>query len=110
MSGTGLRFYRKESVMTNKITLTAAEILVGDHIYSGTGANAHPTFAWETITQIKQVDGLILVIAGRFGNANDEFWFEPGESVAVIRYPAAEVAKPVVKSHNKHGHGHGHST
>lgn len=96
--------------MTNKITVTAAEILVGDHIYSGTGANAHPTFAWETITRIQQVDGLILVIAGRFGNANDEFWFEPGESVAVIRYPAAEVAKPVakpvVKSHNKHGHGH----
>jgi hypothetical protein len=106
MAGTGLRFFRKESVMTNKITLTAAEVLLGDHIYSGTGANAHPTFAWETITQIKHVDGLILIVAGRFGNANDEFWFEPDESVTVIRYPAPEPEKPVAKSHNKHGHGH----
>lgn len=96
--------------MTNRITIAAAEIKVGDHIYDGPSANAHPTFAWETVTQVKREDGLVVVIAGRLDRANGEFWFEPDESVVVIRYPPAdEPEAPSAKPHRKHGHGHGHS-
>jgi len=92
--------------MTNRITVAAAEVRVGDHIYDGPGANVHPTFAWETITQVKLVDGLIVLIAGRLDGINGEFWFEPDEPVSVIRYPPEEPEKPVAKPHHKHGHGH----
>ena len=55
--------------MTSKITVVASEVRVNDHIYNGTGSNAHPTFAWETVTEVRLEDGLILVITG---NANDQ--------------------------------------
>jgi len=106
ISGTGLRIFRKEREMTNRITTAAADVRIGDHIYNGPGANAHPTFAWETVTHVDLVDGLIRLTAGRLDHANGEFWFEPEEFVAVIRYPPAELEKAVVKSHNKHGYGH----
>ncbi|NMG74668.1 hypothetical protein [Aromatoleum diolicum] len=92
--------------MTNRITIPAADVRVGDHIYDGPGANAHPTFAWETITQVKLVDGLVVVVVGRLEATQGEFWFEPDEPVTIIRYPAAEPEKAVPKSHHKHGHGH----
>lgn len=92
--------------MTNRITTAAADVRVGDHIYNGPGANAHPTFAWETVTQVNFVDDLVVLIAGRLDTSLGEFWFEPDESVAVIRYPAEEPETPVAKPHRKHGHGH----
>lgn len=95
--------------MTNRITISAAELRVGDHLYDGPGKNAHPTFAWETVTEVRQVDGLVVAIVGRLESALGEFWFEPDESIAVIRYPPAEPPKPAAKPHHKHGHGHGHS-
>ena len=95
--------------MTNKITIPAGEVQVGDHIYDGHGANAHPTFAWETVTAVKREEGLVVIVAGRVEPPNGEFWFEPDESIGVIRYPPAEPEKPAAKSHNKHGHGHKHS-
>lgn len=92
--------------MTNRITIAARDVQVGDHIYNGPSASNHPTFAWETVTQINTDDGLIVLITGNLDTPHGEFWFEPDESVVVIRYPPPEPEKPVVKSHHKHGHGH----
>jgi hypothetical protein len=93
--------------MTNRITIAARDVQVGDHIYNGPSGSNHPTFAWETITQVNNVDGLILLITGKLDTPHGEFWFEPDESLVVIRYPPAEEPeKPEVKSHHKHGHGH----
>jgi hypothetical protein len=91
--------------MTNRITITAADVVVGDHIYNGTGASAHPTFAWETVTRINMADGLIVLITGSLELPHGEFWFEPEEAVVVMRYPQPEPEKPVAKPHHKHSHG-----
>ena len=73
--------------MTNKITVVASEVRVNDHIYNGTGSNAHPTFAWETITEVRVEDGLILLLTGDAKGPHGEFWLEPDEQIVVIRYP-----------------------
>jgi len=73
--------------MTNRLTLLASEIRVDDHIYNGTGTNAHPTFAWETISEVRLEDGLILLITGNLKGLHGEFWFESDEQVVVMRYP-----------------------
>jgi len=78
---------------------------VNDHIYNGTGSNAHPTFAWETVTEVRQEDGLILLITGNTKGPHGEFWLEAEEQIEVIRYP--EAAAPVAaaaKAKPKHGH------
>ena len=90
--------------MTTRITITAADVQIGDLIYDGPGANAHPTFAWETVTQVHQVDGLIKLTAGRLDSANGEFWFDPAESVTVIRHPPEKVEEDVTKPRHKRGH------
>ena len=91
--------------MTHKITVMASEVRVNDHIYSGTGSNAHPTFAWETVTEVRSEDGLILLITGNLKGPHGEFWFEPDEPVVVMRYPApAAPAPPPAKPGAKHGH------
>ncbi|MDD2721706.1 MAG: hypothetical protein PHH47_10410 [Gallionella sp.] len=77
--------------MTNRIILAASDVQVGDHIYNGIGHNAHPTNAWETITEIRLEDGLILIIGGDKRGQHGEFWFEPEEQVVVMRYPKAAV-------------------
>jgi hypothetical protein len=92
--------------MTNRITVGAADVRVGDHFYNGPGASTHPTFAWEAITRINQVDGLIVLITGSLDTPHGEFWFEPTESVVIMRHPPAEAEKAVAKPHHKHGHGH----
>ena len=75
--------------MTNRITLAASEVRVNDHIYNGIAINAHPTNAWETITEARVEDGLIFLVTGdKKGKLHSEFWFEPDEQVVVIRYPA----------------------
>jgi hypothetical protein len=80
---------------------------VGDHIYNGTGTNAHPTFAWETVTEARNVDGLIMLITGDVKGLHGEFWLEPDEQIIVIRYPAAAApVAPVPKSHHHNKHGH----
>ena len=94
--------------MTNRITISARDVRVGDHIYNGPNASNHPTHAWETVTQVKAEDGLILLITGKLDVPHGEFWFEPDESVVVIRYPPAEPQPVAAKPHGKHGHGHGH--
>jgi hypothetical protein len=33
--------------------VAASEVRVNDHVYNGTGTNAHPTFAWETVTEVR---------------------------------------------------------
>jgi hypothetical protein len=73
--------------MTNRITVTGSEVRVNDHIYNGVGTNAHPTFAWETITEVRQEEGLILLITGDKKGLHGEFWLEPDEPVVVMRYP-----------------------
>lgn len=91
--------------MTNKITVVASEVRVNDHIYSGTGTNAHPTFAWETVTEVRSVDGLILLITGNVKGPHGEFWFEPDEQLVVIRYAEpAPVETPPTKVKARHGH------
>jgi hypothetical protein len=92
--------------MTNKITVVASEVRVSDHIYNGTGANNHPTFAWETVTEVRKEDGLILLITGNLKGPHGEFWLEPDEQIVVIRYaePAAAETPPPAKAHAKHGH------
>ncbi len=91
--------------MTNKINVAASEVQVNDHIYNGTGTNAHPTFAWETVTDARLEDGLVLLITGNVKGPHGEFWLEPDEEITVIRYPvvAAAVAAPS-KTKAKHGH------
>ncbi len=79
--------------MTSKISMAAAEVRVNDHIYNGTGSNTHPTFAWETVTEVRQEDGFILLITGDMKGLHGEFWLEPDEQIVVIRYP--ESATPV---------------
>ena len=81
-------------VMTSKITVLASEVRINDHIYSGTGTNAHPTFAWETITEVRAEDGLILLITGNLKGPHGEFWFEPDEALMVIRYPEPAAPQP----------------
>ena len=92
--------------MTSRMTVPASEVRVGDHIYNGPGASAHPTYAWETITGIRSEDGLFILVTDSVDGLHGEFWFEADESVTVIRYPAPEPAKPAAKSGHKHGHGH----
>ena len=89
--------------MTNKISVAASEVRVNDHIYNGTGANAHPTFAWETVTEVRVEDGLILLITGNAKGPHGEFWLEPDEQIVVIRYPEAAKAPPPAA---KAAHGH----
>ena len=89
--------------MTNRIIVTASEVRVNDHVYNGTGTNAHPTFAWETVTEVRNEDGLILLITGNAKGPHGEFWLEAEEQIEVIRYPepattAGTPAKP------RHGH------
>jgi hypothetical protein len=89
--------------MTNKITVAAAAVRVNDHIYSGPGANAHPTFAWETVTEVRAEDGLILLITGNLQGPHGEFWYEPDEPIVVIRYPPPAAAPaPPAKAHGRH--------
>ena len=81
--------------MTNKISVAASAVQPGDHIYNGAGTNAHPTFAWETVTEAGNVDGLIRLITGDLKGLHGEFWLEPEEQIVVIRYPAgAATAAP----------------
>ena len=75
--------------MTNRITLAASDVRVNDHIYNGVAINAHPTNAWETITEARVEDGLIFLITGDKKGLHGEFWLEPDEQVVVIRYPAS---------------------
>ena len=89
--------------MTNKITVAASEVKVSDHIYNGTGSNAHPTFAWETITEVRIEDGLILLVTGNVRGQHSEFWFESDEQIAVMRYPEPPASEaPPTKAHVKH--------
>ena len=91
--------------MTNKISVAAAEVQINDHIYNGTGTNAHPTFAWETVTEARAEDGLILLITGNIKGPHGEFWLEPDEQITVIRYPPeAAPALGQGKTKSKHGH------
>lgn len=92
--------------MTNRITVAARDVRVGDHIYNGPSASNHATFAWETITRINEVDGLLVLITGNLDTPHGEFWFEPDEPVVVVRYPPTEPEKPADKPPRKHGHGH----
>ena len=90
--------------MTNKITVMASEVRVNDHIYNGPGTNTHPTFAWETVTEARQEDGLILLITGNKKGPHGEFWLEPDEQIVVIRYPESAAAEtPPAKANAKHG-------
>ena len=89
--------------MTSKITIAASEVRVNDHIYNGTGSNAHPTFAWETVTEVRHEDGLILLITGNAKGPHGEFWLEAEEEIVVIRYPEPPATTPVPKPR---GHGH----
>ncbi|MCX7163825.1 MAG: hypothetical protein WCI19_04075 [Betaproteobacteria bacterium] len=91
--------------MTNRIIVAASEVRVKDHIYNGTGTNAHPSFAWETVTEVRLEDGLIMLITGNAKGPHGEFWLEADERIEVIRYPEAAVtATPQAKP--KAGHGH----
>ena len=91
--------------MTNKITVTASEVKVNDRIYNGTGSNAHPTFAWEIITEVRIEDGLILLVTGDVKGQHSEFWFESDEQIAVMRYPEPPASEAVpAKAHAKHQH------
>jgi len=94
-----------ERVMTSKITVAASEVRVNDHIYNGMGTNAHPTFAWESVTEVREVDGLILLITGNLKGLHGEFWLEPEEQIGVIRHPEpAMVLLQPMNPNDKHGH------
>jgi len=89
--------------MTNRFIVAASEVRVNDHIYNGAGTNAHPTFAWETVTEVRSEDGLILLITGNKLGPHGEFWLEAEEQIEVIRYPEKAAAElPSAKA--RHGH------
>lgn len=91
--------------MTNKITVAASEVKVNDHIYNGTGSNARPTFTWETITEVRVEDGLILLVTGNVKGQHSEFWFESDEQIVVMRYPVPPAFEaPPTKAHVKPPH------
>lgn len=91
--------------MTSKMTVAASDVRVKDQIYNGPGTNTHPTFAWETITEVHQEDGLILLITGNIKGPHGEIWLEPDEQTVVIRHPEPEAAiTPQTKPTAKHGH------
>jgi hypothetical protein len=92
--------------MTSRITVAAGSARIGDIIYNGLGTGKHPTYAWEAITQVNSVDGLIQLITGHLEGPHGEFWFEPDESVVVVRHPPAEPKPAIAGSHNKRTHGH----
>ena len=95
----------RTQTMTNKITVVASEVRVSDHVYNGTGSNAHPTFAWETITEVRVEDGLILLITGDAKGPHGEFWLEPDEQIVVIRYPEpATGTTPANTANTRHKH------
>lgn len=89
--------------MTNRIMVAASEVRVNDHVYNGTGTNAHPTFAWETVTEVRIEDGLILLITGNAKGPHGEFWLEAEEQVEVIRYPEPAASSPATAK-ARHGH------
>ena len=91
--------------MTTKITVVASDVRVNDQIYSGTGTSAHPTFAWETVTEVRSVDGLILLITGNVKGPHGEFWLEPDEQIAVIRHAEPTAGEPSqAKAKIRHRH------
>ena len=93
--------------MTTRITVAADNVRIGDIIYNGlVGTGKHPTYAWEAITQVNSVDGLIQLITGRLDGPHGEFWFEPDESVVVVRHPPAEHKPAIAEPHNKRAHRH----
>ena len=92
--------------MTTRITVAAGNARIGDIIYNGLGTGKHPTYAWEAITQVNSVDGLIQLITGCLDGPHGEFWFEPDESVVVVRHPPAEPKPAIAEPHNKRAHGH----
>ena len=91
--------------MTNKIPVAASEVRLNDHVYNGTGSNSHPTFAWETVTEVRVEDGLIFLITGDINGLHGEFWFEADEQLVVIRYPAPAAGTAPA---NKVSAGHKH--
>jgi len=92
--------------LTTRITIPAAEVRVGDQFYDGPAVSNHPTFAWEAITHIHVVDGLIELITGNPDAPHGEFWFEPDEAVTVVRHPPAEPEQPAPKPHGRRSQGH----
>ncbi len=93
--------------MTTRITVAADNVRIGDIIYNGlVGTGKHPTYAWEAITQVNSVDGLIQLITGRLDGPHGEFWFETDESVVVVRHPPAEPKPAIAEPHNKRAHRH----
>ncbi len=91
--------------MTNRIIVMGSEVRVNDHIYNGAGTNTRPTFAWETVTEVRQEDGLILLITGNVKGPHGEIWLEPDEKIEVIRYPDPPAAEtPSAKPKAKRGH------
>ena len=91
--------------MTSKINVAASEGRVNDHIYNGAGTNTHPTFAWETVTEVRLEDGLVLLITGNIKGPHGEIWLEPDEQIAVIRYPEPTASEtPAAKTNSKHRH------
>ena len=97
--------HKLRTAMTSKITVTAPEVRVNDYLYYGMGSNAHPTFAWESVTEEREVDGLILLITSNLKGPLGEFWLEPDEEIGVIRHHEPNVAflQPM-NPNDKHGH------
>lgn len=92
--------------MTTRITVTADHAKIGDIIYNGLGTGKHPTYAWEAITQVNATDGLIQLITGRLDGPHGEFWFEPDESVVVVRRPPADPKQATAEPNKQRAHGH----
>lgn len=92
--------------MTIRITVAASDVQIGDFIYNGLGTSKHPTDAWEAITYVNSVDGLIQLITGRLNTPHGEFWFEADEPVVVVRHPPAEPEPASAILHKKRTHRH----
>ncbi|CAN7199387.1 hypothetical protein LJR289_000545 [Pseudoduganella sp. LjRoot289] len=92
--------------MTTRITVAADHARIGDMIYNGLGTGKHPTYAWEAITQVNSLDGLIQLITGRLDGPHGEFWFEPDESVVVVRRPPIEPKPATAETNSQRAHRH----
>lgn len=92
--------------MTTRITVAADQTRIGDVIYNGLGTGKHPTYAWEAITQVNSVDGLIQLITGHLDGPHGEFWFEPDESLVVVRHPPMEPKAAAAEPGKRRTHRH----
>ena len=79
---------------------------VDDNVYDNVYEEEQKRLASrQTVTEVRVEDGLILLITGDVKGPHGEFWLEPDEQIAVIRYPETATGTTPAKNANaRHKH------